>query len=119
MTAFPFLTGSFHRNSKPHVFLSTVNKRVLLPPDSKTRIYHQEYQKLLGLINPIYNEPSSFPWHPKTLDPITVQHRLYRRPENSAYYQCVDCARTDEEDTPIFCGFSLTNYSLSYYKALS
>lgn len=35
--------------------------KVLLPSDSKTRIYHTEKQSLLGLINPIYNEPLLLP----------------------------------------------------------
>ena len=39
--------------------------KVLLPSDSKTRTYHTEKGSLLGLINPIYNEPSCYPCHPK------------------------------------------------------
>src|SRR3989337_2810024 len=35
--------------------------KVLLPSDSKTRVYQSEQQRLLGLINPIYNEPSCYP----------------------------------------------------------
>jgi len=46
--------------------------KVLLPSDSKTRIYHIEKQSLLGLINPIYNEPSCYPCHPKTLNVLGV-----------------------------------------------
>jgi two-component system NtrC family sensor kinase len=46
--------------------------KVLLPSDSKTRIYHTEKQSLLGLINPIYNEPSCYPCHPKTLNVLGV-----------------------------------------------
>jgi two-component system NtrC family sensor kinase len=46
--------------------------KVLLPSDSKTRIYHTERQSLLGLINPIYNEPSCHPCHPKTLNVLGV-----------------------------------------------
>jgi len=46
--------------------------RVLLPSDSKTLIYHKEKQSLLGLINPIYNEPSCYPCHPKTLNVFGV-----------------------------------------------
>jgi len=46
--------------------------RVLLPSDSKTRIYHTEKQSLLGLINPIYNEPSCYPCHPKALNVLGV-----------------------------------------------
>src|SRR4030042_3188169 len=37
----------------------------ILPSDSKTRAYHTEKQRLLGLLHPIYNEPSCFPCHPK------------------------------------------------------
>ncbi|NWF92080.1 MAG: HAMP domain-containing protein [Syntrophaceae bacterium] len=46
--------------------------KVLLPSDSKTRIYHTEKQKLLGLINPIYNEPSCYPCHPRTTNVLGV-----------------------------------------------
>jgi two-component system NtrC family sensor kinase len=46
--------------------------KVLLPSDSKTRIYHIEKQSLLGLINPIYNEPSCYPCHPKNLNVLGV-----------------------------------------------
>jgi len=46
--------------------------KVLLPSDSKTRIYHTEKRSLLGLINPIYNEPSCHPCHPKTLNVLGV-----------------------------------------------
>src|SRR4030066_2261296 len=46
--------------------------KVLLPSDSKTLIYHKEKQRLLGLINPIYNEPSCYPCHPKTLNVLGV-----------------------------------------------
>jgi hypothetical protein len=46
--------------------------KVLLPSDSKTRIYHRESQSLLGLINPIYNEPSCYPCHPKNLNVLGV-----------------------------------------------
>jgi two-component system NtrC family sensor kinase len=44
----------------------------LLPSDSKTRIYHTEKQTLLGLINPIYNEPSCYSCHPKTTNVLGV-----------------------------------------------
>ncbi len=46
--------------------------KVLLPSDSKTRIYHMGNQSLLGLINPIYNEPSCYSCHPKTLNVLGV-----------------------------------------------
>src|SRR5512136_1857501 len=46
--------------------------KVLLPSDSKTRIYHRKDQSLLGLINPIYNEPSCYPCHPKNLNVLGV-----------------------------------------------
>ncbi len=46
--------------------------KVLLPSDSKTRIYHSEKGSLLGLINPIYNESSCFPCHPKTTNVLGV-----------------------------------------------
>ena len=46
--------------------------KVLLPSDSKTRIYHTEKKSLLGLINPIYNEPSCYPCHPKALNVLGV-----------------------------------------------
>lgn len=47
--------------------------RVLLPSDSKTRIYQTEdKRRLLGLINPIYNEPSCFPCHPKNINVLGV-----------------------------------------------
>jgi two-component system NtrC family sensor kinase len=46
--------------------------KVLLPSDSKTRIYHTDKQSLLGLINPIYNEPSCYPCHPKTTNVLGV-----------------------------------------------
>lgn len=46
--------------------------KVLLPSDSKTRIYQTEKQSLLGLINPIYNEPSCFPCHPQSLNVLGV-----------------------------------------------
>jgi two-component system, NtrC family, sensor kinase len=46
--------------------------RVLLPSDSKTRIYQTEKQSLLGLINPIYNEPSCYACHPQTLNVLGV-----------------------------------------------
>ena len=46
--------------------------RVLLPSDSKTRIYHTEKQRLLGLINPIYNESSCYSCHPKTTNVLGV-----------------------------------------------
>jgi len=46
--------------------------KVLLPSDSKTRVYHTEKQRLLGLINPIYNEPSCFPCHPRTTNVLGV-----------------------------------------------
>jgi two-component system NtrC family sensor kinase len=46
--------------------------KVLLPSDSKTRIYHTEKESLLGLINPIYNEPSCYSCHPKTLNVLGV-----------------------------------------------
>ncbi len=46
--------------------------KVLLPSDSKTRIYHTEKRSLLGLINPIYNESSCYPCHPKTTNVLGV-----------------------------------------------
>jgi two-component system NtrC family sensor kinase len=46
--------------------------KVLLPSDSKTRIYHTEKQRLLGLINPIYNESPCYPCHPKTTNVLGV-----------------------------------------------
>jgi two-component system NtrC family sensor kinase len=46
--------------------------KVLLPSDSKTRIYQTEKQSLLGLINPIYNEPSCYGCHPKNLNVLGV-----------------------------------------------
>ena len=46
--------------------------KVLLPSDSKTRIYQRDHQSLLGLINPIYNEPSCYPCHPKTVNVLGV-----------------------------------------------
>ncbi|MGQ9508383.1 MAG: sensor histidine kinase [Thermodesulfobacteriota bacterium] len=46
--------------------------KVLLPTDSKTRIYHIESQSVMGLINPIYNEPSCFSCHPQTINVLGV-----------------------------------------------
>jgi len=46
--------------------------KVLLPSDSKTRVYHTERGSLLGLINPIYNEPSCYSCHPKTTNVLGV-----------------------------------------------
>ncbi len=46
--------------------------KVLLPSDSKTRVYQTEKQRLLGLINPIYNEPSCYPCHPKNVNVLGV-----------------------------------------------
>jgi two-component system NtrC family sensor kinase len=46
--------------------------KVLLPSDSKTRVYQTGKQSLLGLINPIYNEPSCFPCHPRTTNVLGV-----------------------------------------------
>ncbi|MGO8990217.1 MAG: sensor histidine kinase [bacterium] len=46
--------------------------KVLLPSDSKTRVYHTEKGSLLGLINPIYNEPSCYPCHPKATNVLGV-----------------------------------------------
>jgi two-component system NtrC family sensor kinase len=46
--------------------------KLLLPSDSKTRVYEKNNQSLLGLINPIYNEPSCYPCHPKTLSVLGV-----------------------------------------------
>ncbi|MBS3906596.1 MAG: HAMP domain-containing protein [Syntrophaceae bacterium] len=46
--------------------------KVLLPSDSKTRVYQTEKQRLLGLINPIYNEPSCFSCHPKNINVLGV-----------------------------------------------
>jgi two-component system NtrC family sensor kinase len=40
--------------------------KVLLPSDSKTRVYHTERGSLLGLSNPIYNESSCYACHPRT-----------------------------------------------------
>jgi len=46
--------------------------KVLLPSASKTRIYEVDKQKLLGLINPIYNETPCYPCHPKILNVLGV-----------------------------------------------
>lgn len=46
--------------------------KVLLPSDSKTRVYHTDTQRLLGLINPIYNEPSCYPCHSKNVNVLGV-----------------------------------------------
>jgi two-component system NtrC family sensor kinase len=46
--------------------------KVLLPSDSKTRVYDTEKGSLLGLINPIYNEPSCYSCHPKNLNVLGV-----------------------------------------------
>ncbi len=46
--------------------------KVLLPSDSKTRVYQTEKQRLLGLINPIYNEPACYSCHPKTINVLGV-----------------------------------------------
>jgi two-component system NtrC family sensor kinase len=46
--------------------------RVLLPSDSKTRVYHTEKGSLLGLINPIYNESPCYHCHPKTTNVLGV-----------------------------------------------
>jgi two-component system NtrC family sensor kinase len=46
--------------------------KVLLPSDSKTRVYHAERQRLLGLINPIYNEPSCYPCHARGTNVLGV-----------------------------------------------
>jgi two-component system NtrC family sensor kinase len=46
--------------------------KVLLPSDSKTRVYHTEKGSLLGLINPIYNESPCYPCHPKTTNVLGV-----------------------------------------------
>jgi two-component system NtrC family sensor kinase len=46
--------------------------KVLLPSDSKTRVYHTEKGSLLGLINPIYNESSCYSCHPKTTNVLGV-----------------------------------------------
>jgi two-component system NtrC family sensor kinase len=46
--------------------------KVLLPSDSKTRIYHTEKGSLLGLINPIYNESPCYPCHPKNTNVLGV-----------------------------------------------
>jgi two-component system NtrC family sensor kinase len=46
--------------------------KVLLPSDSKTRIYHTERGSVLGLIDPIYNEPSCYSCHPKTTNVLGV-----------------------------------------------
>jgi len=46
--------------------------KVLLPSDSKTRVYDTEKGSLLGLINPIYNESSCYPCHPKTTNVLGV-----------------------------------------------
>jgi two-component system NtrC family sensor kinase len=50
--------------------------KVLLPSDSKTRVYHTEKQRLLGLINPIYNEPSCYPCHPRGTNVLGVLDTL-------------------------------------------
>src|SRR5512136_2418433 len=46
--------------------------KVRLPSDSKTRVYETEKGSLLGLINPIYNEPSCYSCHPKNLNVLGV-----------------------------------------------
>jgi two-component system, NtrC family, sensor kinase len=46
--------------------------RDLLPSDSKTRVYATGNQRLLGLINPIYNEPSCYPCHTKNVKVLGV-----------------------------------------------
>lgn len=47
--------------------------KVLLPSDSKTRVYQTEDKKrLLGLINPIYNETSCYPCHPRNINVLGV-----------------------------------------------
>lgn len=46
--------------------------KVLLPSDSKTRVYHTEKGSLLGLINPIYNESSCYSCHPETTNVLGV-----------------------------------------------
>ncbi len=46
--------------------------KVLLPSDSKTRVYQTEKQRLLGLINPIYNEPACFSCHPQNINVLGV-----------------------------------------------
>jgi two-component system NtrC family sensor kinase len=46
--------------------------KVLLPSDSKTRVYHTERQRLLGLINPIYNESTCYPCHPRSTNVLGV-----------------------------------------------
>ncbi len=46
--------------------------KVRLPSDSKTRVYHTDTQRLLGLINPIYNEPSCHPCHSKNVNVLGV-----------------------------------------------
>lgn len=46
--------------------------KVLLPSDSKTRVYQTDKQRLLGLINPIYNEPACFSCHPKNINVLGV-----------------------------------------------
>ncbi len=46
--------------------------KVLLPSDSKTRVYHTEKGSLLGLINPIYNESSCYSCHPNTTNVLGV-----------------------------------------------
>ena len=46
--------------------------KVLLPSHSKTRVYHTEKRSLLGLINPIYNEPTCYSCHPKSLNVLGV-----------------------------------------------
>src|SRR4030065_1904459 len=50
--------------------------KVLLPSDSKTRIYHTEKQRLLGLINPIYNESPCYPCHPRTTNVLGVLDKM-------------------------------------------
>jgi len=46
--------------------------KVLLPSDSKTRVYQTDKQRLLGLINPIYNEPACFSCHPRNINVLGV-----------------------------------------------
>jgi len=46
--------------------------KVLLPSNSKTRVYLTKKGHLLGFINPIYNEPPCYPCHPKTTNVLGV-----------------------------------------------
>ena len=68
--------------------------KVLLPSDSKSRIYEKDNQSLLGLINPIYNETSCYPCHPKTLSVLgvldtTISLEEFEKQRASVYSQMI------------------------------